>query len=90
MSADAWRECPNCKVLNDKKLDALYGTVSQSEYMAAVYELDDRVKETLREDYEISMNEDGVLEISYSCSCTVCKFNFKYKHSEVALKNARL
>jgi len=35
------------------------------------------VSDTLREDYEFFL-EDGILDISYSCSCRECGFVFNY------------
>jgi hypothetical protein len=83
MSADAWRECPNCRKPNSKKLADAYGKVSQDEYLSMFDKLgisDERT--TLREDYEISTDEGGEFYIAYSCYCEVCKFAFTYKYRE--------
>lgn len=88
MSADAWRICPQCKareVLKHKKPTAaeIYGKVSVDEYERMKLEelqiVEEDVEETLREDYEIYMREDGMLDISYSCSCSVCGFSVEFE-----------
>ena len=35
---------------------------------------------TLREDYEIGMDEFGTLSIDYSAYCKECKFKYKYNY----------
>ena len=37
---------------------------------------------TLREDYDIGIDEDGEFEISYWASCEECKFQFKFDHKQ--------
>lgn len=78
MSADAWRICPRCKIGAEKKasasvknLAASYGKIPEPEYleMKAKIESAKPPEETMREDYEIGMDEDGTLEISYRYSC---------------------
>ena len=39
-------------------------------------------EETLREDYEIGTDIDGVFWVAYSAFCTECKFSFDFRHSE--------
>jgi hypothetical protein len=94
MSADAWRECPQCLARgeNKKKEEAMtakkaYGKVSMEEFdriRQAELESDDDTEqlETLREDYEISMQQDGKLYIDYACSCTECGFRANFKLNE--------
>ena len=47
-------------------------------------ELGKTLGETLREDWESEMDEDGQLTIGYSCHCSACGFHYRYAHSEVA------
>lgn len=85
MSADAWRVCPKCLNKAQKKKESSYGKVSEEEYLRVLLELDNlenHETETLREDYEIFTDEDGLFYVSYSCSCSVCHFHFEYKHKK--------
>lgn len=90
MSADAWRICPKCEKINsegdrEKAISAakfLYGKVPQADWvrlMAQAEKVVDDPKETLREDYEIYMDESGFLNIHYRCGCDVCGFSHKYE-----------
>lgn len=84
MSADNWKQCPEC-LEEFKKADPIgkakkrYGKIPLDEYE---YELDEAMKkappeQSLREDYEFFL--DGFcLEISYSCKCTTCGFTFSF------------
>jgi len=84
MSANAWRTCPKCsknvvKRKNNKvqELKNSYGKIPIDEYnrklMALANGAEDMYDdETLREYYEIYMSTDGVLTISYGCSCEKC------------------
>lgn len=93
MSADNWGVCPRCKknfrgVKVDKKreTEAAYGKVSASEYLAMVAELantpNDEIEETLREDYEIYTDEDGLFVVEYNGECSVCDYHVVFKHRE--------
>jgi hypothetical protein len=95
MSADNWVVCPQCKKNVEKRLDNLeeklklsYGKVSQEEYSYLVDSLKeetesiDELDHTLREDWELNMDDDGEVYIKYSCSCTKCGFNYKFLHTE--------
>jgi|AntAceMinimDraft_10_1070366.scaffolds.fasta_scaffold74663_1 hypothetical protein len=91
MRADSWRICPKCcKNVEDHKHNRIqelknsYGKIPIDEYNRKLMfisngpdnKYDD--DETLREDYEIYMNKDGVLTISYSCSCGKCGFEYEF------------
>lgn len=95
MSADNWRECPNCdvrKAIHEMSLlEALtesYGVDTQEQYEVkklalAEYEAKE-LEITLREDYGFNFDTDSMeLDISYKCSCEVCGFNFS--HNETVL-----
>ena len=91
MSADAWRFCPKCtkddvdkrKARKQELVDS-YGKVSMKEYEKLKKKYNDKIEasETLREDYWLYTNEDGVFEVSYGCSCDVCGFSFQFNHKE--------
>jgi hypothetical protein len=96
MSASNWAECPQCKKRQAKAIEdalvaagKLYGTVPQSEYLAAVKAAQGIATEalndgggTLREDYGIYGAEDGIVKVSYYASCTRCglEMGFESEH----------
>ena len=79
MSANNWDTCPRCK----KKLEATrakaaasaekeYGKVPPDEYLTMVKAaklIGGKLEQTLREDWEIGVDEDGRFYVSYSGSC---------------------
>jgi hypothetical protein len=95
VSADNWTVCPVCLVKNKKakedtkrELDALYGTIDVHKFRqreAAFHEISNSPKKKkandcpLREDWEMGMQESGVLFISYYCSCHDCGFEYSHK-----------
>lgn len=86
MSADNWRTCPACaEIWKRRKADAIrdaesrYGTVSAADYrmefMAAQNLSDEPPEDTLREDWEIGLVDDGTqFTVSYRASCDECGF----------------
>jgi hypothetical protein len=92
MSADNWDSCPRClkRALHvyGKQADAvatLYGKVSVEEFDAArkglvVPQREDFV--TFREDYETSGAASGIVTVTYSGTCTVCRLALSFEHSE--------
>lgn len=95
MSADNWSKCPNCSEIKQNKIDKLdkkitnsYGKIDEEKYVALQKTLTVlliyQVEETLREDYEIGMN-DGVFYAIYDCSCSKCGWNWHEKIEKQAL-----
>ena len=88
MSADNWGTCPKCnkKYKSEKeKIEELYGKVPVEEYhkMLSKVKVELEVEEsTLREDFEVWTDKDGVFHVSYHCECEVCGLDFSYKHEE--------
>lgn len=87
MSADNYSRCPKCKRENEKEIIELekkisdsYGKIPATEYLALLQQRDHPrvMEETLREDYEFFLN-DELLQIRYSCSCSICKFEYKFE-----------
>ncbi len=77
MSADNYRECPQCKAEHNRKLSESYGKVSYSDYE----ELSSHIHpESLREDYEI-YSEGDYIYVRYSCHCSKCGFKFEHEDS---------
>ena len=95
MSADNWRECPLCLSEQRKKARELgrkmsdsYGkipvddfNVLQQEHAQALSE-SDYLPETLREDYEFFINDDGNFFANYYAMCDNCGFKFEFHHVE--------
>jgi len=91
MSADNWAICPKCEKLEKesinlkrKKADDSYGKVSKEEYEMLNFEASQtpQLHQTLRENYEIGINENGEFMIVYRCSCKTCGFSKNFRHEE--------
>jgi len=91
MSADNWRICPACKVrvdeLNEARINApgeAYGKVARDTYEKLLEAAKNLTKldDTLREDYEIRVDSNGIFHVDYLASCTDCNFSFRYQHKE--------
>ncbi len=92
MSADNWRSCPACLAAAEKarqecvaKAEKSYGKVSSEKYLALLEKARTptaELRETLREDYECYVDDEGTFTVSYSCSCQKCPFQFEYKHTQ--------
>lgn len=94
MSADNWGVCPQCKKITDKKnkqrilnVGKQYGKVSPEEFIKLSAEASQpiKVEETLREDYEIGVDDEGMFTVSYVCSCEVCGFKYEFKKDHSTL-----
>ena len=92
MSADNWAKCPKCAIqgLERKRKEISlaaesYGEVDQQEFLkrleTAREPLD--LRETLREDYWIGVDESGEFLVSYSCFCDKCGLRYEFKHKEL-------
>jgi hypothetical protein len=81
MSADNWGICPNCKkAIKPEK--SKYGKVSEDEYLKEIAKPVKELEETLREDYECSIDENGRFHIFYRAGCQVCGFGKKFEIDE--------
>lgn len=92
MSANNWRECPQCRVnaeaartLLNYKLDESYGKIPVADYLEMRDEATKPIElgETLREDYELFIAQTKRFYIGYTASCSVCGFNKEFKHEEI-------
>lgn len=90
MSANNWRVCPQCKKRAEhekqKRLLAAekqYGKVSSDEYLRLLDKANkvERLKESLREDWEIGTHDDGEFTIYYACHCQSCGFSHEFNHN---------
>lgn len=91
MSADNWRICPMCHQKAEQarqaalqKAQKAYGRVPPQKYARMLDAADVAGVEvdTLREDWEIATDLDGVLRVSYDCSCHRCGFEQSFKHKQ--------
>lgn len=97
MSADNYRLCPKCVIIQRDKhqmalteVNQLYGKAPAWEHRAAQRRADEieglRISETLREDYEIGIRIDGTFFCHYGASCSVCGYEFKFEKEQNAFK----
>jgi len=92
MSADNWTICPKCNKSSlqlekkeREKIKNSYGKISAEEYLELVrqHKLPKKIEDTLREDYEIGIDENGGFSIHYSCYCEECRFKFEFNYNEI-------
>lgn len=92
MSANNWTTCPKCKDRAATKqaqaaMDAAeaYGKVTIAQYEHLKLQIVEAAKfdrETMREDYELGVDQNGRFYVDYSCSCQTCDFEFSYRHEQ--------
>ena len=91
MSADNWTICPKCKSKKEStaiearlKAEKSYGKVTSDKFLSLINAITNKETETqektLREDYEISIDESGEFYVNYSASCSECDFKYKYDY----------
>ncbi len=97
MSADNWSDCPQCiklykeGIVADKEtLVEAYGKVGANEFITMKTDLDNKVRgsyktDTLREDYQLWIDENGEFIVNYRASCSDCGFEYEYNRCEQAL-----
>lgn len=76
MSADNWAVCPRCIQKQDNWRLVLGESLRDDDY-------------TLREDYEVGMEANGLFSVVYTANCNKCGFSFMFKHSQVAYEPTR-
>jgi hypothetical protein len=81
MSADNWGVCPQCEKNIRETRKSLYGQVTESEYLRLV-DKGKMLESTLREDYEIGIDQDGEFYVSYLGHCDMCGFEFSYEYKQ--------
>jgi hypothetical protein len=84
MSADNWAECPKCKLIKASETSE-YGKVSEAEYLTQQKQRAAATTYTLREDYELGVDTNGVFDVSYQCNCSVCHWEFTYRYTSQVL-----
>lgn len=93
MSASNWSICPRCKITAKAEADArfdaaakAYGKVPSDEYerLKMLAANPEKIGETLREDWELGMGDDGKFYVTYSCGCQHCDFAYSFRHEQQA------
>ena len=93
MSANNYVVCPACRAKAFKERErsvehakAQYGKLSPEDFMNAMALAQKPIQlgSSLREDWEIGMDDDGEFGINYSASCSRCSFKFEFSHEEQA------
>ena len=91
MSANNWTTCPRCmkmaieeKDKQNKQAAESYGKVSEVEYIEILDKSnkDIQLEQTLREDYEFYMGDDGEFSASYGAYCDRCGFKYQFEHKQ--------
>ena len=94
MSANRWSFCPNCKKkeqdrieAEEKKVLAQYGKIDPELFIKNMADVKIRpmMRETLREDYDFTLDEYLDLSMSYSAHCDKCGYKFEYKNCIAAV-----
>lgn len=91
MSADNWDTCPRCRkrllAEHEAKVRAVvasYGKVPPETYMADFQAVQKQPQPpaSLREDYQLGVNDDGLFYVVYRCRCEHCDFRHEFKHEQ--------
>ena len=94
MSAELnYSQCPQCLLRASHKLKTemadQYGKISQEKWLELKAELDKEISlvsdEGLRECSDITMNNQGILTVSYKATCCICSFTHETSYEENAL-----
>ena len=92
MGADNWAACPKCKFKKENaviearlQVEKSYGKVTSDKFLSLINDISNKENEeqekTLREDYEIGMDEYGSFSINYRASCSECQFKYNYDYT---------
>lgn len=82
MSADNWAICPKCKKESKKKPKIIYREACEKEYLESLKEAEELAIYSLREDYDIRIDEAGEFYIQYSAHCEICGFDKQFNLKE--------
>ena len=92
MSANNWSTCPRCVAANRetqrKRLAAVqkkYGKIPAEKWEALAAEARQPMEDTesLREDYELGITNEGEFFVIYRASCEYCGFKHDFKHEQM-------
>lgn len=83
MSSDSWQRCSICHNRPEEYPDGirhLYGKLPLDEFLKLDRELKRRADiETVRLDYEVTMQDDGTLAVWVSANCEACGTRWNVK-----------
>ncbi len=91
MSADNWAICPKCKVANDKanadriiEAEKQYGKIDSTEYRALIKKAERKIglEETMREDFSMAIDCNGLFYVNYKGRCDTCGFKHEFHHDK--------
>lgn len=89
MSGDAWEQCPICNNLPEEwrnGIDHLYGKVPLKEFKEIETKYNKlKSEKTVREDYEVGLDNDGTAWVSFYLKCQTC--GAEWKHSAKDIKH---
>lgn len=94
MSVASWSVCPAClkratKAKEQQLREALaaYGQVQAEVYDRLIGEARTplEMEPSLRENYQLGTDGDGVFWVAYRCSCTSCPFAHEFRHQQQLL-----
>jgi hypothetical protein len=90
MSADNWTTCPKCRRTAEREraekiasATARYGQDRPEDWLYLMREAEKPLdlKETLREDYYIGVDDEGRFVARYCCRCEECGFAHEFEHA---------
>jgi hypothetical protein len=96
MSADNWLRCFNCQRKADEEhqraeatVRSKYGSIPADEFVRELQAVKVRpvLDATMREDYEVGLDESDSFSVDYRCSCETCGFSWSYKHTRAICAN---
>jgi hypothetical protein len=73
------------QLVTKQELADAYGNIPMLEYerRKAIADGNEELShETMREDYELGVDDGGWFEMRFSCYCTKCGLDFSFVHSE--------
>lgn len=92
MSADRWITCPKCANAKEQKrqadlvqMKAEYGKMSVKDFLNTFsdnWSEYEKLGEDMREDFEVGMDADSVVRVTYSCRCDKCGYKFNFAHEQ--------
>ena len=86
MSANNWTVCPICHNLPEEwrnGIDYLYGKIPRKKFQEIEKEYEALQIETVREDWNIGLDDDGAVSIHYSAECHNCGAKWHYKKTGI-------
>ena len=89
MSADNWAMCPICRNLPEEwrdGIDHLYGKISLEEFHQTEEKYKALQTETVREDYDIGLLDDGLVHVGYLGVCQNCGAEWEYQNNNIKRK----